>query len=710
MKTWLRLAFAIVAGVVLVLAVVAGYASVVWHTFDAARREAFAPIVAAYSDTLVLLLAMLALAVGLTLAPLFRSYVIAPLRLAQATRLIATANPGHRITTEATAEMGELAAAINLLAERYDEAVRDASTRVEAARREVEYEKNRLAAVMSELTHGVIVCNLEGTVLLYNNAARALFTNRDAALDKPLLGLGRSVFSLIDRTLVAHIVSRVEEQLRRGASRPVVHFVSTTPTGDLLRTQLAPIRNLCGELEGYLLTFTEAGRELAFADRQEVLLQSLAESGRAALANVSTAAEAMDQAADSRQRAAFLSVIREETDGLARRLDQAARAHADEARAQWPLEDMPCADLLALAGQHIEQTLGMTARTQSSVHEGWIRVDSYVMLQTLAWLARQLRDVNGASRVILRATTLQSHAQIDVGAPQGDEPGRMASDWESRAIADHGELARRNVRQVMERHGGEVWWQHDAAAGEVYFRLLLPLAEPDSPSSRAERASESRPEFYDFDLFHQPGQTAALENRRLTELTYTVFDTETTGLEPSRGDEIIAIAAVRIVNGRVLAHEAFEQLVDPCRAVSASSARITGITTEMLRGQPAIEAVLPAFHRYCADTVLVAHNAAFDMRFLQLKEKTAGVRFTQPVLDTLLLSAVLHPALEPHKLEAIAERHGVGIIGRHTALGDAMVTAEIFLRMIPQLTERGIVTLKDAQQAAQRTYHARMRY
>jgi DNA polymerase-3 subunit epsilon len=108
--------------------------------------------------------------------------------------------------------------------------------------------------------------------------------------------------------------------------------------------------------------------------------------------------------------------------------------------------------------------------------------------------------------------------------------------------------------------------------------------------------------------------------------------------------------------------------------------------------------------------VLVAHNAAFDMRFLQLKEQTTGVRFTQPVLDTLLLSAVLHPALESHKLEAIAERHGVNVIGRHTALGDAMVTAEIFVRMIPQLAERGIVTLRDAQQAAQQTYYARVRY
>jgi len=130
----------------------------------------------------------------------------------------------------------------------------------------------------------------------------------------------------------------------------------------------------------------------------------------------------------------------------------------------------------------------------------------------------------------------------------------------------------------------------------------------------------------------------------------------------------------------------------------------------MVRGQPTIDKVLPAFHQFAQDTVLVAHNAAFDMRCLQVKEKVTGMVFDHPVMDTLLLSAVVHPNQESHRLEAITERFNINILGRHTALGDAMATAEVFMRLIPLLAEMGIHTLGQAREAAQKTYYARLKY
>ncbi len=140
------------------------------------------------------------------------------------------------------------------------------------------------------------------------------------------------------------------------------------------------------------------------------------------------------------------------------------------------------------------------------------------------------------------------------------------------------------------------------------------------------------------------------------------------------------------------------------------STRIHGIKPEMLEGQPRIEEVLPQFRRFAEGSVLVAHNAAFDMRMLQIKEASTGVRLINPVLDTLLLSAVVHPSHTDHNIDDIARRLGIRVVGRHTALGDAIATAEIFIKLIPLLERKGIHTLKEARLASQKTYYARLKY
>jgi DNA polymerase-3 subunit epsilon len=247
----------------------------------------------------------------------------------------------------------------------------------------------------------------------------------------------------------------------------------------------------------------------------------------------------------------------------------------------------------------------------------------------------------------------------------------------------------------------------------VFFRFLLPHALDGSAPAPLDApfvASEGRPEYYDFDLFASTESTRALDEQPLANLVYTVFDTETTGLDPAGGDENLQIGPARLVNGRLLRNECFDQLVNPQRPIPAASIPIHGITADRVADAPSIAEVLPAFHAYAIDTVLVAHNAAFDMRFLQLKERQTGLSFDQPVLDTLLLSAVVHPRQDSHRLEAIAERLGVAVVGRHTALGDAIMTAEVFLKLIPLLADQGIHTLGQAREAARTTYYARLRY
>ena len=156
------------------------------------------------------------------------------------------------------------------------------------------------------------------------------------------------------------------------------------------------------------------------------------------------------------------------------------------------------------------------------------------------------------------------------------------------------------------------------------------------------------------------------------------------------------------MNARLLPDDRFDELVNPGIPIPRASTRIHGIHDEMVAGKDSVVEVLRRFHAFVADAVLVAHNAAFDMKFLQLKEHEVGARFDQAVLDTLLLSVVLQPRHATHTLDAIANRFGVENHDRHSALGDSVTTAEVLVKMIDVLEARGIRNLGEALEASDR--------
>ncbi|MBF0390122.1 MAG: hypothetical protein HQK71_08485 [Desulfamplus sp.] len=440
---------------------------------------------------------------GLWLKGVYNLYILPTVKIADEIVVIQSVNPYHRIKINAGKEVEYLAGRINEVADRYLSLKRDIDNKIQLARKELEQEKDILASIISSLAEGIIVCNLSGTVLLFNKRAEGFLTNIDKkdvhSIKRQFIGLGRDISSIIDKKKIDSAVEELRLKLLHPFECCSTSFSIVRDNEGLLNINIVPVLSRSGEFAGFILNINEATAQLS---------------------------------------------------------------------------------------------------------------------------------INGLSAP-------PSHLPITLGSDCSD--------------------------------------------------------------------------FYDFYLFNRAEINPAIQDELLSNITYTVVDTETTGLDPLT-DEIIAVAAVRIVNGKLLKNEIFNTLVNPKRAISEESIKIHGIRPEMVEGHPTIGKILPILHKFAENTVLVGHNIAFDMRMFQVKEHLSNVQFTQPILDTLLLSAVIHPSHRYHNLEEISERLGITIKGRHTALGDSFAAAEILLKMVPLLARNGILTLKDAIEASRKTKYAKISY
>ncbi|WP_321384699.1 PolC-type DNA polymerase III [uncultured Enterococcus sp.] len=178
----------------------------------------------------------------------------------------------------------------------------------------------------------------------------------------------------------------------------------------------------------------------------------------------------------------------------------------------------------------------------------------------------------------------------------------------------------------------------------------------------------------------------------LSEATYVVFDVETTGLSAVY-DTIIELAAVKMHKGNII--ETFEQFIDPGHPLSQTTINLTGITDEMVRGSKSEEEVLRLFKEFAEGTILVAHNASFDMGFLNTSNGKYGIPEAEnPVIDTLELSRYLHPTFKSHRLNTLSKKFGVNLEQHHRAIYDSESTGHLCW-----------IFLKDAKENHQMIYH-----
>ena len=440
------------------------------------------------------------------------------------------------------------------------------------------------------------------------------------------------------------------ELLAHALRLPKERFLTQSPKGPLA-LQAVPLQ---GE-SGFLLLL-EAAREAGGLD--EATLHRLKDK----LSGLKALVEILAQEAPQEVRP-----LAGKAQEAAQELSQLVQALKPPPQAAEVLAE----DLLALLAETLEREAGVQpgVALEEEARRLLLRVDTYALGQGLSATLKE------AEEVLLEGRPQEGFLRLSLLFPHpAPDPHPL-------------------LKEAVEKAGGSLWREGS--------RLILLLPAREAPSLPAPPGPPPRAEVFDLSLLQVPEE---LEEAPLEGLLYTAFDLETTGLDPKE-DAIIALGAVHLLGSRVLRHEVYEALVDPGRPIPKASTEIHGLTWEMLKGKPRLEEVLPAFRAFLADTLLLAHNGAFDMAFL----RKVGID-QPPLVDTLLLAHLLFPDLKDHRLERLAERFGVPVLGRHTALGDALMTAEVYARMIPLLKERGLRTLGQVLRACERLPLARLRY
>lgn len=601
---------------------------------------------------------------------LFDTHVAKPIDiLSGALRARAHADISGDLDHQIARYLGDLAPAAAATAHSLSE-TRDALA--EAVAREtarLSDENARLETLLADVGVGVLLCSAEHRLAFYNGLGNDLLrAEADAGLD-------HSLFDYLRDGPILHAYARL---VATGDVDATSDLMCSTRDG--AQIMAARMRLLPGAGKpGYVLTLRDVTADIETLARRDALMRDMLDQTGRPSANLAALLDVVPSGAQL--PAAIDTALRDEVQKLRQATTAATKRYDALRREGWPMTLTRASDLAD----------GLTARLQSDgktiehcADPLLLRCNGFEIIGLMAALAHHLP----APDIAVSITEDGGEAMLRLSWTGNGLAISQLEAWLDTGFDQDGTGL--TGRQVLTRHGSDIWPETTGARHSLCMPISVARRENARPTP------VPRPVVYDFDLL-SPQRAEGIAKSRLDALTYVVFDTETTGLLPQQGDEIVQIAAVRIVNGQRVRAEIFDTLVNPNRNIPARSTAVHGITEAMVADAPTVAEALRRFHAFAKGAVLIAHNAPFDMQFLRRTEAEIGLTFDHPILDTVLLSAVIWGQHETHSLDALTHRLGITIPEevRHTALGDAVATADAYVKLLPMLHGKGLDTFAE---------------
>ncbi len=329
-----------------------------------------------------------------------------------------------------------------------------------------------LAALLGATPHGLLVCDADGDVLLTNARAAAWLADADGAA----IRTEHPAADVLDPVLLSEAIEQVQAQVDEGHAQPRADFAITTADDARLRVKITPIFETDGMPQRFLLQLTRSTAWDALAQTPDRIIQDLTEGIRSPLASMRAAAETMVSypEMDAAVAAQFKQIILDQAVQLSEHLDATLQSYSQHIKAHWALETMSAADLLDVLQRRLEAEHGVAVSVDGLGAPLTLRVDTYSLAEGFAFLTGLVLNAVRCEAFTLRLRVQGRFAALDLLWEGRTIRLERLRKWEARSLPLAANIVTLTLREVVERHGGEMWTQADD--GHAYVRLLIPVA------------------------------------------------------------------------------------------------------------------------------------------------------------------------------------------------------------------------------------------
>ncbi len=447
------------------------------------------------------------------------------LELAREIEYICSKDPSHRIDINGFGGLAPLAGQINRLTEYYQERLGKAVNEKQEIAASTE-EKQILTAFISKIPQGIIVCDAAGSILVWNSQAKNYFSREQRDLSDDL---EQPITALIDKSFIEHALDEINARLKRKVFETSSHFLIQKEKL-VLQTQVVPILTGTDQFTGFVLILTDITQQSQAEKRIESLLHTLSKNARSPLASIRAAIEAMTEFPDmdDERQAQFKDIILKESLVLSDILDSVSNSYASLVKTKESLKDISGLELLESVSRRSHDKLGISiALKRDELDENiYVKVDPFSFITAMLFLIQNLQEETGLWEFTCRLFVDKRIVCIDIAWPGKPIPANTLRQWESLPLTGIDSQAPQLTLEDILSHHQSAMGAYPASLDSFnmpYLRFFLPAqqAPAETPLQSITLLPESRTQISDLELFSHSAETPELDERLLTELSYT---------------------------------------------------------------------------------------------------------------------------------------------------------------------------------------------